>query len=211
MRAPGMSINRVPILIWGTLTASAGQPPRRAGRQSRLLPALDGPPVRHAFLRCRQRRPAAALAAPVLDVRPSLGLCDRAAGDGHGVRRRCRSSAAARWSATRPSRSRPSRPWRSASASGCTTCSPPACRAWRCPSSAARPSSSPSRARLRVFAWIATIWTGRPVITTRLPVLRQHDRAVRHRRRLRLHDRLGPRSTGSSPTPISSSPTSTMC
>ena len=41
---------------------------------------------------------------------------------------RCRSSAAGRWSATRWSRCRPCRPWCSASASGCTTCSRPACR-----------------------------------------------------------------------------------
>ena len=63
------------------------QPHRRAGRQPRLLPAVDGPPVRHAFLRRVRGRPAAAVAAPVLDLRPSVGLRHRAAGDGHGVGR----------------------------------------------------------------------------------------------------------------------------
>ena len=58
------------------------------------------------FFDVRQRRPAAAVAAPVLDVRPSLGLRDRAAGDGDGLGRVCRCSAAGRWSATRWSRSR---------------------------------------------------------------------------------------------------------
>ena len=105
-RAPGMSINRVPILSLGHADRLGRQPSRRAGGQPRLLPAVAGPPVRHAFLRRRRRRPAAALAAPVLDVRPSVGLRHRAAGDGHGLRRRCRSSAAGRWSATPPSRSR---------------------------------------------------------------------------------------------------------
>ena len=44
-RAPGMSINRVPIIIWGTLTASVGQSARGPGRQPRLLHAVDGPPA----------------------------------------------------------------------------------------------------------------------------------------------------------------------
>ena len=38
-----MSINRVPILVWGTLTASARQYLRHSGGQPRLLPAVDGP------------------------------------------------------------------------------------------------------------------------------------------------------------------------
>ncbi len=60
---------------------------RGAGGQPRFPHAVDGPPVRHAFLRSRRRRPAAAVAASVLDLRPSLGLRHRAAGHGHGVRR----------------------------------------------------------------------------------------------------------------------------
>ena len=86
-RAPGMSINRLPIIIWGTLTVSVGNLLRRARGEPRLRAAVDGPQSRHAFLHDRHRRPAAAVAAPVLDVRPSLGLCRRAAGHGHGVGR----------------------------------------------------------------------------------------------------------------------------
>ena len=39
-----------------------------------------------------------------------------------------------------------------------------------------------------VFAWLATIWLGPPGDHHRLPVLRLDDPAVRHRRRVRLHD-----------------------
>ena len=85
MRAPGMSINRMPIMSWGTLTVSVGNLLAMPSRQPRLLSALDGPPVRHAFLRCPRRRPAAALAASVLDVGSSVGLRHRAAGAEHGV------------------------------------------------------------------------------------------------------------------------------
>ena len=63
------------------------QPARRSGGQSRLLPAVARSPVRHAFLqRATRRRPSAALAASLLDVRPSLGLRHRAAGHGHRLR-----------------------------------------------------------------------------------------------------------------------------
>ena len=85
-RAPGMSINRVPILSLG----------HARPRQSRMLaiPAvslaffllwLDRQFGTHFF--DPRRRAAAALAASLLDVRASLGLCDRAAGDGHRLRR----------------------------------------------------------------------------------------------------------------------------
>ena len=60
---------------------------RRARGQPGVLPAVDGSPVRHAFLRRVGRRPAAAVAAFVLDVRPPVGLCRRAAGDGDRVGR----------------------------------------------------------------------------------------------------------------------------
>jgi heme/copper-type cytochrome/quinol oxidase subunit 1 len=43
MRAPGMSINRVPILIWGTLTASAANIFAIPAVSAGLLPAVDGP------------------------------------------------------------------------------------------------------------------------------------------------------------------------
>ena len=50
-----------------------------------ILPALDGPPVRHAFLRCVARRSTIAVAASVLDVRPSVGLRRGASRHGHGL------------------------------------------------------------------------------------------------------------------------------
>ena len=53
--------------------------------------------IRHAFLRCRRWRTAAALATPVLDVRPPVGVCDRSAGNGHRFRCVCRPSADVRW------------------------------------------------------------------------------------------------------------------
>ena len=86
-RAPGMSINRVPILIWGTLTASvANLFAVPAVSLAFFLLWMDRQFGTH-FFDTAARRPAAAVAAPVLDVRPSLGLCDRAAGDGHGLGR----------------------------------------------------------------------------------------------------------------------------
>ena len=86
-RAPGMSINRVPIMIWGTLTANvANLIVVPAVSLAFLLLWMDRQ-LRHAFLRPRGRRPGAAVAAPVLDLRPSVGLCHRAAGHGHGVGR----------------------------------------------------------------------------------------------------------------------------
>ena len=81
-RAPGMSINRMPILIWGTLTACFANLLVIPARQPRLLHAVARPALRHTFLPCRRRRPAAAVAASLLDLRPSLGLRHRAAGDG---------------------------------------------------------------------------------------------------------------------------------
>ena len=84
-RCPGMSINRIPIIVWGTRDRERGEHLLDSGRQPGIFPAVDGPELRHPFLRRRRRRAAAALAAPVLDVRPSLGLHHRAPRDGHGV------------------------------------------------------------------------------------------------------------------------------
>ena len=86
-RAPGMSINRVPILVWGTLTASVGNllavP---AVSLAFLMLWLDRQFGTHFFDFTAERQ-AAALAAPVLDVRPPVGVRDRAAGDGDRLRR----------------------------------------------------------------------------------------------------------------------------
>ncbi len=87
MRAPGMSMNRVPIMVWGTLTASAGNllavP---AVSLAFFLLWLDRQFGTH-FFNEPSARTSAALAASVLDVRTPLGLRHRAAGDGHRVRR----------------------------------------------------------------------------------------------------------------------------
>ncbi len=49
-RAPGMSINRLPILIWGDADREPRQLDRRAGGQPGVLSVVDGPSIRHAFL-----------------------------------------------------------------------------------------------------------------------------------------------------------------
>ncbi len=191
LRAPGMSINRVPILIWGTLTASVANifaVPAvslaffllwmdrnfgthffdvSSGGQPLLWQHLFwmfGHPWVYAIV-----LPAMGMVSdglPVFCRRPLVGYTAGGAGDrgDHGAR---------------------------ASASGCTTCSRPACRASRCPSSAAPRSSSRCPARSRVFAWTRDDLDRAAGLHHRVPVLRQLDRAVRHRRRLRLHDRLG--------------------
>ena len=163
-RAPGMSINRRSDPGWGTLTASVGN-------------IFAVPAVSLAFFLLWMDRHVGthffdvhAGGQPLLwqhlfwmfghpwvyaIVLPAMGMVS----DGLPVF--CRRP----WSATRPSRSPPSLRWCWASACGCTTCSRPACRSCRFPSSApliiiAVPSA------VAVFAWIATIWTGRPVFTT---------------------------------------------
>ncbi|MBV8097457.1 MAG: cbb3-type cytochrome c oxidase subunit I [Acetobacteraceae bacterium] len=69
----------------GHVERQCGWPAGGAYRERCLLPAVDGPAVRDAFLQRSGGRSAAVVAAPVLDVRASLGLHDRIAGDGHRV------------------------------------------------------------------------------------------------------------------------------
>ena len=86
-RAPGMSINRVPILVWGTLTASVGNLLRRARGQPRLLPALARPA---ASARTSSTSPAAASrcsGSTCSGCSAIRGSTRRAAGDGHRLRR----------------------------------------------------------------------------------------------------------------------------
>ena len=167
MRAPGMSINRVPIMIWGTLTASAANLLVVPSRQPRLFNAVDGPPVRHAFLRCLARADnhccgsifSGCSAHPwvYVVVLPAMGMVSDGIAD-------ILPPAARRLYARRvldggndDARLR---------RLGAPHVRDRACRAWRCRSSAALSIIITVPSAVAVFAWIATIWLGRPVITT---------------------------------------------
>ena len=100
MRAPGMSINRVPILIWGTLTAIGRQHLRHSGGEPGVLPAVDGPQSRHAFLRRDGRRLSrccGSICSGCSAIPGSMPSCCR---PWAWCRTACRCSAAGRWSAT---------------------------------------------------------------------------------------------------------------
>ena len=169
------------------------QPLRRAGGEPGVPHALDGSPASaRTSSMCQRRRPAAALAAPVLDVRPSVGLrrscCRRWASSSDGLPTFCR------------------RPLVGYTAVALATVDDHGARLRRlgAPHVRDRPAadlavvlqrrelrSSSSPSAVAVFAWIATIWTGRPVVHDAVPVLRRLRAPVRDRRRLGLHDRRG--------------------
>ena len=128
LRAPGMSLNRMPLFCWAILATSFtivfAVPV--ADRRDCLLLELDRKFGFH-FFEPPRRRPAA-LAAPVLDLRPPRRLHHLPAGgrdrlDDHA---RLLAPADGRLHAggARDDGDRRS----SASACGCTTCSPPGCR-----------------------------------------------------------------------------------
>ena len=99
MRAPGMTMFRMPIFVWNTLVTSLLVLiafPILAGA---LLHARGRPAARRARLRRRQRR-SDPVAAPVLVLRPSRGLHHRACRSSASSPRSCRCSAASRSSAT---------------------------------------------------------------------------------------------------------------
>ena len=48
-RAPGMSLDRLPILVWGTLTASVANLIVVPAGELGVFPAVDGSANRHAF------------------------------------------------------------------------------------------------------------------------------------------------------------------
>jgi heme/copper-type cytochrome/quinol oxidase subunit 1 len=140
-RAPGMSINRVPILVWGTLTASVGN-------------LFAVPAVSLAFFMLWMDRQvgthffdSTAGGQPLLwqhlfwmfghpwvyaIVLPAMGIVSDA------LPTFCRRPLVG----YTPSRSPPSRRWCWASVSGCTTCSPADCRSCRSRFSARRALSS---------------------------------------------------------------------
>ena len=109
--------------------------------------------VGHALLRRRARRLGAALAAPLLDLRPPRGLHP----DRPGLRDRDRDHpgvhAAQAASPSRSSRSPSCSSSSSASASGRTTCSRPGCRRSRWSSSPPRPAMVVIPSTIQVFAW----------------------------------------------------------
>ena len=162
MRAHGMSIDRLPIIV-GHADGIGREPRRGAVGQPRVPAAVARPQCGHAFLRRRARRPAAAVATPVLDVRAPVGLRGGAARDGDRVRRvagLCR---------------RPLVAYEAVAVStvatmligfecGCMFATGIAPLALAFFGAASMLISIPSA--VAVFAWIATIWTGRPVFRT---------------------------------------------
>ncbi len=122
-RAPGMSINRMPLFCFAFLAVSLRADLRAAAADRRARLPRARPPGRHALLRHRGRRRPGDVAAPVLDLRPPRGLHHHPA----GVRDRdvdhpdlLRTGG---WSPSRSSPSPSCSSRSSASASGRTTCS----------------------------------------------------------------------------------------
>ena len=131
MRAPGMTMMRLPVFTWMTLVTSLPDHPLLPRDHDRAGRDHDGPALRDQLLRGLQRRAPDPLAAPFLDLRPSRGLHPDPAGDGHHLGDPARRSPGSRCSATRSSSSRARASASSASASGATTCSRPAWARWR--------------------------------------------------------------------------------
>ena len=69
MRAPGMSLMKMPIFTWMALGRAVPAAVRDPGDHRRAVPAPVRPAVRRELLRGQRRRRPPALAAPVLDLR----------------------------------------------------------------------------------------------------------------------------------------------
>ena len=134
MRAPGMTLFRMPIFVWTVLVTAVlillATPVLTAGPHR----AVHRPQLRRLVLRSQRRRQPGPVAAHLLVLRPPRGLHRHPSGDGRRERDPARSSAASRCSATGRSCSQLLASACSASASGRTTCSPPV--RCSCPSSA---------------------------------------------------------------------------
>ena len=129
LRAPGMSINRMPLFCWAMLgdvvldrlRDARRSPPRRRCSSSTACSASTSSTPRAAATRCCGSTSSGSSATP----RSTSSSCPRSASSPSIIADLLR---AGRSSRTRWSRSRRWRSRSSASASGCTTCSPSACR-----------------------------------------------------------------------------------
>ena len=100
-RAPGMTLGRMPIFAWYMLVTAGMIMIGIPAADRRGHPARAGAGLRHAVLRRDARRRPAAVAAPVLALRPPGGLHHLPAGGRHGVDDAAELRPDARWSATR--------------------------------------------------------------------------------------------------------------
>jgi hypothetical protein len=84
-RAPGMSLDRIPLFVWSMLVTSFRHHHGDAGDHDRQHGADPRPAGRHAFLQSGRGRRRVAVAASVLVLRPSGGLHHLPAGRRHGL------------------------------------------------------------------------------------------------------------------------------
>ena len=177
LRAPGMSLDRMPLFVWAMLVTSfmvIFAMPAVMVAQHHPDPRPAG---RHALLQPGRRRRRAAVAAPVLVLRPPRGL--------HHLhsRRRASSRRSSPTFARRPMFGYPALVLSLiatgflASGCGCTTCSRPALPQLGKSFFTAASMMIAIPSGVQIFCWIATLWTGRP----------RFDDAAAVRARLLLH------------------------
>ena len=164
MRAPGMSLNRIPVYCWSMLMQSFmvifAMPAVMVASTVMLLndrtigthfvnPAEGGDPLLYQHVFWFFGHPEVYIIfIPALGLR----LVDRR--DAHAPRR---SSAIPRWCLSQIGE----RVHR-ASACGCTTCSPPACRRSAKSYFTAASMMIAITSGIQIFCWLATMWSGRP-------------------------------------------------